>query len=133
MLTREQVTEGTVQLIYGEKTYELEISELEYEKVTGTRRNGKGEEILVESSGILLKDVLERKGIVEYSKVKVVSDDSYSAELTAEEVENDTKAYLLHEKEGELRLVVFGDTNSKRSVSNVVQIIVEFEKSHNMV
>ena len=125
LLTRDQVTEGTVQLTYGDKTYELEIGELDYKEVTGTRMNGKGEEIPVEASGILLKDVLELKSIVGYSKVKVVSDDSYSAELTAEEVKNDTKAYLLHEEEGELRLVVFGDTNSKRSVSNVVQIVVE--------
>ena len=125
LLTREQVTEGTVQLIYGEKTYELEISKLAYQQVTGTRMNGKGQEIPVEALGILLKDVLELKSIVGYSNVKVVSDDSHSAELTAEEVKNDTKAYLLHEEEGELRLIVFGDTNSKRSVSNVVQIIVE--------
>ena len=125
LLTRDQVTEGTVQLIHGEKTYELEIGELDYKEVTGTRMNGKGEEIPVKASGILLKDVLELKSIVGYSKVKVVSDDSYSAELTVEEVKNDTKAYLLHEEEGKLRLVVFGDKNSKRSVSNVMQIVVE--------
>ena len=125
LLTRDQVSEGTVQLIHGDKTYELEIGELDYEQVTGTRMNGKGEEIPVDTSGISMKSVLELKGIAEYSKVKVVSDDSYSAELTAEEVKENSKAYLLHEEEGELRLVVFGDTNSKRSVSNVVQIIVE--------
>lgn len=34
------------------------------------------------------------------------------------------KAYLLLQEE-ELRLVVFGDENSKRSVSNVKQIVVE--------
>lgn len=34
------------------------------------------------------------------------------------------KVYLLLQEE-ELRLVVFGDENSKRSVSNVKQIVVE--------
>ena len=125
LLTRDQVSEGTVQLIYGEKTYELEIGELEYEQVTGIRMNGKGEEIPVEAMGILLKDVLKLKNIVDYSKIKVVSDDSYSAQLTEEEVKENSKVYLLQEEEGELRLLVFGDTNSKRSVTNVVQIIVE--------
>ena len=54
----------------------------------------------------------------------VVSDDSYTADLTAEEVAESGKAYLLLEQPY-LRLVVFGDQNSKRRVSNVVQIIVE--------
>ena len=124
LLTREQVTEGTVQLIYGEKTCELEIDKLEYEQVTGTRLNGKGEEIPVDASGILLKTVLDKNEIKEYSKVVVVSNDSYQAQVTVEEIEEEKKVYLLHE-EGELRLLVFGDTNSKRSVSNVVQIMVE--------
>ena len=38
--------------------------------------------------------------------------------------DEDGKAWLLLEQPY-LRLVVFGDQNSKRSVSNVVQIIVE--------
>lgn len=123
-LTRDQVTEGCVQLLYGEKSYEVEISKLEYEQVTGTRVNGKGEEIPVEASGILLKNLLNAQKITEYSKVTVKADDSYSAEMTREEVQDASKVYLLHE-EGELRLIVFGDTNSKRSVSNVVQIVIE--------
>ena len=51
----------------------------------------------------------------------MVSDDSYSAEVHADEAEN---AHFLLE-EGTLRLIVFGDSNSKRSVSDVKQIIVE--------
>lgn len=62
--------------------------------------------------------------VVSYSKVTVISDDSYAADLTAEDVKEDGKAYLMLDEE-EIRLIVFGDPNSKRSVSNVVQIIVE--------
>ena len=54
----------------------------------------------------------------------IFSDDSYSAQLTKEEIEEENRVYLLMDEDS-LRLVVFGDKNSKRSVSNVVQIEVE--------
>ena len=78
----------------------------------------------MEAAGILLRKLLEEKNIEEYSQVTVVSDDSYSAKIAAEEIKEEEKAYLLLQEE-ELRLVVFGDENSKRSVSNVKQIVVE--------
>ena len=120
--TREEVPEGAIEVSFGEETYVVDIHELSYEQVTGTRVNGKG----VEASGILLENVLEGVGITEYSKVSVVADDSYSAEITAEEMGNAVEAYLIQEEgESRLRLIVFGDKDSKRSVSNVAQIIVE--------
>lgn len=122
--TREEVPENAVQISANDKTYMVDIEKLNYEKVEGVRVNGKGEEIPVDGQGIALKDILAQENITEYSKVTVVADDSYSAELTADEVKEDGKAYLLNEEES-FRLVVFGDENSKRSVSNVVQIVVE--------
>ena len=106
-------------------TVTVDISKLDYVQVTGTRMNGKGEEQIVDGPGIALKDLLSGQKIQNCTKVVVVSDDSYNAELTAEEVADGSKAFLIVEEENELRLVVFGDTNSKRSVSNVVQIVVE--------
>ena len=124
--TREEVPEGAIEVSFGEETYVVDIHELSYEQVTGTRVNGKGEEKTVEASGILLENVLEGVGITEYSKVSVVADDSYSAEITAEEMGNAVEAYLIQEDgESRLRLLVFGDKDSKRSVRNVAQIIVE--------
>jgi len=129
--TREEVPEGAIEVSLGEETYVVDIQELSYEQVTGTRVNGKGEEKTVEASGILLKNVLEGVGITEYGKISVVADDSYSAEITAEEMENAVEAYLIQEEgESRLRLIVFGDKDSKRSVSNVVQIIVDQEVSN---
>lgn len=122
--TREEVPENAVQISANDKTYTIDIKKLNYEQVEGIRVNGKGEEIPVEGAGIALKDILAQEKITEYSKVTVVAGDSYSAELTAEEIKEDEKVYLLNEEES-LRLIVFGDENSKRSVSNVVQIIVE--------
>lgn len=123
--TRDAVAEGSLRLSAGEKEITLDISKFVYESVTGVRVNGKGEEIPVKGSGVAVKDVLAQAQITEYERVKVISDDSYQAEISAEEVEDGTKAFLILDDEKKLRLVVFGDTNSKRSVSNVAQIVVE--------
>ena len=123
--TREVVAEGSLLLIAGDKEITLDLSEFAYEQVTGVRVNGKGEEIEVDAPGVSIKWLLDSREISGYEKVNIVSDDSYSAEISAEEVEDGTKAFLILDDEKKLRLVVFGDTNSKRSVSNVVQIVVE--------
>lgn len=123
--TRQEVPENAIQIVTGEKTYTIDIENLEYEQVIGVRINGKGEEIPVDEQGISIKHFLSLENIEEYSYISVVADDSYRAKLTAEEVNETGKAFLTVQEEGGLRLVVFGDENSKRSVSNVVQIIVE--------
>ncbi len=122
--TREEVPEHSVKVTTSEKEITLDIMSMEHESVTGIRINGKGEEIPVEGEGIKVQQLLESLDIREYSKVRIVSDDSYEAQVTKEEVMEKHKVYFLLE-EDTLRLVVFGDTNSKRSVSHVVQIIVE--------
>ena len=122
---REEVPENTLQISVKGESITVDIEKLEYEQVIGVRVNGKGEEIPIDAPGISVNELLTQEKISDYSKVSVVEDDSYSAELTAEEVREDGKAFLLNEEEGSLRLVVLGDENSKRSVSNVVQIIVE--------
>ena len=123
--TREDVAEGTLLLTIGDESVTIDISKFDYEQVTGIRMNGKGEELEVNAPGISLKSILKQEKIQDYTKVTVFSNDSYSAEVLAEEVEMDSKVFLIVEEEKTLRLVVFGDTNSKRSVSNVVQIVIE--------
>ena len=122
--SREEVTEGTVRIMVNGSAQTVKLADLNYEPVSGVRVNGKGESIPVEGEGISVKDLLETQKIASCTKVTVISDDTYSAELTAEEIAEDGKAYLLLD-DAYLRLVVFGDHNSKRSVSKVVQIIVE--------
>ena len=122
--TREQVPENSIRIITDQKEYVVDITELDYETVSGTRVNGKGEEIPVEGDGIALRKLLSEYEIIEFSDVIIFSDDSYSAQLTKEEIEEENRVYLLMDEDS-LRLVVFGDKNSKRSVSNVVQIEVE--------
>ena len=122
--SREEVAVGTVQITVDGGTQTIKLADLNYEPVSGVRVNGKGESIPVEGEGISVKDLLETQKIVSCTKVTVISDDTYTAELMAEEIAEDGKAYLLLD-DAYLRLVVFGDHNSKRSVSKVVQIIVE--------
>lgn len=122
--TREDVAEGTVLIQAGEESYEVQLAELDYEHVTGTRVDGKGDEKEVDGQGILLKDLLAKTDVKDYTEINVVADDSYTASLTKAEVEEAGKVYLILQEEGGLRLIVFGDSNSKRSVSNVVQIVI---------
>ena len=123
--TRKVVAEGTLSVTVKGAETTLDISEFAYKQVTGSRMNGKGETIQIDAQGVALKDVLAMAKAADYETVTIYSDDSYSAVVTAEEVEDGTKAFLIVGDENELRLVVFGDTNSKRSVSNVVQVVVE--------
>lgn len=124
LTTREEVPKQAVKVTTSEKETLLDIMSLDYATVTGIRVNGKGEEIPVEEIGISMKEVLEAMGITEYATITVISDDSYSAKVSKEEVLEKDKVFLLLE-DNTLRLIVFGDSNSKRSVSNVVQIQVE--------
>ena len=121
---RDKIAAGIVELTAGEKTVSITLKDVTAGEVKGVRVNGKGEEIQVEGEGILLGTLLNNKGIKAYTKVTVISDDAYSAEVSYDEIIAGTEAYIM-EDEGTARLVVFGDSNSKRSVSNVKQIVVE--------
>lgn len=122
--SREDIAPGTLLITVDGRSHTVALSDLNCGQVSGVRVNGKGESIPVDGLGIALKDLLSPSISGSFSKVTVVADDSYSATLTAEEVNEDSKAYLLLQEDG-ARLVVFGDENSKRSISGVVQIIVE--------
>jgi nitrous oxidase accessory protein NosD len=98
--------------------------------VEGTTINGKGEEKEISDTGVTLKSVLDLAKISsdEISSVKVVSSDEYSAELSASEITAEGIAYLVGSTEDDgtvsIRLIVFGDSNSKRQVKDVVRIDV---------
>ena len=47
-------------------------------------------------------------GITEYENISIVADDAYSVDVSAEEVNDDTKVYLIQDEEDvRLRLIVF--------------------------
>lgn len=122
--TRTDVPEGTLRVEYGDKAMELDVNKLELSPVQGAVRNGRGEVLAVAGQGILLSQMLEQAGVGEYAAVTVTADDEYSAVVTASEAAEPDHVYLLLEEDGSLRLVVFGDENSKRNVSNVKLVSV---------
>lgn len=109
----------------GEKKY-VDLASLDTVSVRGSVVNGKGEKSDVNTQGVPLADVIENAGFDPNGAVtvKVTADDEFSAELSGDELNEDGKAYLVSEDDGSMRLVVFGDSNAKRNVRNVVSVEV---------
>lgn len=122
--TRTDIPMGVLRVRYGDEAVDLAVGRLELSPVQGTVRNGKGEEKSIDGQGILLSRVLEQAGAGEYSAVTITAADEYSAGVTAEETAEAGRVYLLLEEDCSLRLVVFGDENSKRNVSDVKLVSV---------
>lgn len=125
LTTRPTVPEGTLRIENGGQVIEFPLERLEMIPVLGTVVNGKGEERTVDAQGVLLSAVLREAGISEFAEVIVTADDAYSAAVTAEEIADSNRVYLIQQDGGGLRLIVFGDSNSKRSVSDVVSLSVK--------
>lgn len=107
----------------GEKKY-VDINSLDAVPVQGSVVNGKGEKSDVDTQGVPLADVIKNAGFDPSgaAAVKVTADDEFSAELSGDELNEAGKAYLVSEDDGSMRLVVFGDSNAKRNVRNVVSV-----------
>lgn len=124
LTTRDKVVEGAISVEVDGSTKEVSLDSLSLTKVEGSVVNGKGEEKTVSGDGILVKDLLATLSDSAINEITVVADDEYSAQISGDEISEDAKVYLLIE-EGKGNLVVFGDQNSKRNVSNVVKIVVK--------
>ena len=113
--SREQIPEGALLVSCGDEKEYVDLKSLESVPVQGTVVNGKGEESEIDTQGVSLADVIEQAGFDP-------DNDEISAELTGGEVNEAGKAYLVCEDDGSMRLVVFGDSNAKRNVRNVVSV-----------
>ena len=125
LTTRPTASEDTLRIEKNGQVIELPLERLDFNPVRGTVVNGKGEERTVDAQGVLLSEILREAGISEFSEVTVTANDAYSAVVTAEEIAEPDRVYLIQQDEGGLRLVVFGDSNSKRSVSDVASLSVK--------
>ena len=127
---RHQAPEGNLAILYEDKETQVDPFSLPLTEVKGTTVNGKGEQKEISEEGVTLSDVLSLAGISkgDYSAVRVVSSDEYAAEISAEEIDSDKIAFLIRDKADNdtelIRLIVFGDSNSKRQVKDVVRIEV---------
>ena len=125
LITRQTASEGTLRIEKGGQVIELPLERLTFASVHGTTVNGKGEERTIDAQGVLLSEVLREAGISEFAEVTVTADDAYNAVVTAEEIAALDRVYLIQQDEGGLRLIVFGDSNSRRSVSDVTSLSVK--------
>lgn len=110
LTTRTPEVEGSI-LVNGEA---VSIASLDLEQVTGTIVNGKGEEKQIDARGINIAKLSDG----DYESITITASDEYSAVVNADETDN---AYLILDDENP-GLVVFGDSNSKRCVRDVVRI-----------
>lgn len=122
--TRQSAPMGTVLVECAGRTKELSLDEVELTAVRGTIVNGKGEERNVDAQGAPLSAVLEQAGITAYTQVAVTADDEYSVTVTKEEAAAPGRVFLIIQEGERPQLLVFGDANSKRNVSNVIRLTV---------
>lgn len=118
------VNTGELLILQGSKESSVTIDQQLLVPVTGTLVNGKGEQIPVDAMGLALADVLQLAGVEVISGITVTARDEYHAEVTAEELSAEGKVYLTIDADGTFRLVIFGDSNSKRNVSDVIKLII---------
>ncbi len=119
---------GTLTITYEGKDILVDPFKAPAVDVQGTTINGKGKENVISDTGVTLLSVLNLADITldDFSVAKIVSTDEYSAELTADEISSDGVAYLISSTDDagalKIKLVVFGDSNSKRQVKDVARI-----------
>lgn len=123
LTTRQEATAGAIQVVCPEGVAVIPVADLSPVPITGTMVNGKGEERAVNGEGVSVACLLKRAG-VEVTGVTVTASDEYAVSLTAEEVAAENKAWLLLEEDS-IRLIVFGDEDSRRNVKNVVRVTPE--------
>ena len=122
--SRDNVKPGSILIQSGNTSLTVQLSDMELKHVNGTITNKKGETKDIDSEGVLLTDIPSLVPTDDYSGITVISDDEYKAELDREELSGSVEAWLI-QNDGSIRLVVFGDKDSKRDVKNVVKIVIE--------
>ncbi len=122
--TRQSVPAGNILIKSATGEATVNFSELGLTDVRGQITNKKGETKDIDSEGIGLAQIPSLAGVSEYSDMTVYADDEYNAVISKEEAEEPDKAWLI-KSDDSIRLVVFGDKDSKRDVKNVVRIEIK--------
>ena len=122
--SRNNVKPGSILVQSKDKSVTIQLSDMDMKHVNGTITNKKGETKEFDSEGILLTDIPSLLPADDYTKITVISDDEYKAELDRNELGGSVEAWLIQNDES-VRLVVFGDKDSKRDVKNVVRVEIE--------
>lgn len=128
LTTRPAEEAGAVPITCNGKTVSVPLSKFPLQDVSATVVNGKGEEKTMEGKGTPLSEALAQAGVdlAAARQVTVYASDEFSAVLTAREVAEEGRAYLMQEEGKERpRLIVIGDPDSRRQVKDVARIEVE--------
>jgi len=127
--TRTKVPDGALLVSCGGENKYVDLNLLDTVPVQGSIVNGKGEKSDIDTQGVPLEDVIKNAGFDPSgaAAVRVTADDEFSAELSGDELNEEGKAYLVGENDGSMRLVVFGDSNAKRNVRNVVSVDISIK------
>ena len=125
-------------IVQGERELAVSFEELEQGAFSGELMDGKGDVTAHEYTGVLLRDLLEEKGIdpAGIAGVTVTSADNYSVTFTGEEVLQEDKVYAAVAADGTriqgidpgtdgVQIIVFGDPNSRRCVRFAQRITIE--------
>lgn len=118
---------GTLVLAFDGSETVLTPDPLAAVTVEGKSVNGRGEVREIHAEGWPLSSLLQAAEIEpEHIRgVSVLAADGYSAAVSAEEIEEEGKVFLLQGEGTSFRLIVFGDENSRRNVKDVVRLVVE--------
>jgi hypothetical protein len=126
--SRNDAPKGNLAIINGDKTVLIDPFSGSLVSVKGVTINAKWQEKDVDEIGISLKEAISKSGLDKagFTKARFVSSDEFAAEISFDEINEDGKAYLAKQQEDDgstsARLYVFGDSDSKRQVKNVVRI-----------
>ena len=124
-------------IVQGEQEIAVSFEDLDQGTFSGELIDGKGDVTAHTYTGVLLQELLEKKGIdlAQISGVTVTSADNYSVEFTAEEILQEGKVYAAVTADGAkiegidpgtdgVQVIVFGDPNSRRCVRYAQRITI---------
>ena len=125
-------------ILQGNQETAVSFSDLDRGAFSGALTDGKGDVTFHNYTGILLRNLLEAKGIdlTRISGVTVTSADNYSVVFTGEEILQADRVYAATTADGKtiegidpgsdgVQVIVFGDPNSRRCVRFAQKITVE--------
>ena len=125
-------------ILQGEQEISVSFKDLKQGPFAGELTDGKGDVTFHEYTGVLLGELLKKKGIDldRITEVTVTSADNYSVTLTVDEIRQADKVYVAITADGAkiegidpgsdgVQLIVFGDPNSRRCVRFAQKITVE--------